>query len=143
MTNKEYYASLSLHTHANKPIIERGYCDDLYRGAYGWSGLNDSDIWSSLIGAAGRFCERFASDLLIDYESYIRLLPELVGNRIEHTWLFGFREYGVDGNGFVESRLEHSRYGRQEYRQLWALRLEYDTDGEYDEFVLTLERIVL
>ena len=66
--------------------------------------VNDSSIWTRLIQEAGRKCDNYASDLLIDYESYKRDLPKFVKRGDNHEWQFGFRQMGVDGASFVAAR---------------------------------------
>ena len=93
--------------------------------------VNYSDILSFLIRQAGKICERFASDLFIDWESVEKFLhSEKNGYK---RFVFGFREYGVDHDSFVESKINNpSMYGSIEanYDALYTLDVFIDfTDG--------------
>ena len=98
---------------------------ELFRPAYGaeretiaaegfqWE-INWSSIQSKLIYLAGRYCDRFAS--------------EVRTGRIQGP--YGFREDGVDNSSFVINRYirqyEYSNgYGAQ-YRALWRLDIDVD-----------------
>ena len=96
--------------------------------------VNDSSIWTRLIQEAGRKCDSYASDLLIDYDSYKRDLPELVKRKENFRWLFGFRQTGVDHAGFIEARTG------EPYISKFALDLTVE-DGELGFFKLALSRI--
>ena len=72
-------------------IIEEGYHWD----------INWSSIQSKLIYLAGRYCDRFASDLNIDIFAIIRHIEQRTLQSGMH--LFGFREDGVDHSSLVEA----------------------------------------
>lgn len=106
-----------------------------YSGKYD---INTSGILTRLIQEAGRFCENYASDLFIDWES--------VENRIKSddkifmsTFLFGFRQNGVDHSTFILSRYNGGMYSNpeSEYRSMW--RLDIEADGK--EINMTLGRV--
>ena len=59
--------------------------------------INISDITTFLIQNVGRYCDRYASDLLISHESLINTINNLNPDRKnEYLWL-GLRESGDDG----------------------------------------------
>ena len=95
--------------------------------------VNDSAIWTRLIQEAGRKCDDYASDLLIDYGSYKRDLPEFVKNKENHQWLFGFRPMGVDHTEFIER-------SDRKYFSLFNLNLIIE-DDELGFFKLELRRV--
>lgn len=83
--------------------------------------INTSSIWTKLIHEAGRLCDRFASDLLIDYgcvQTWMHTSPTE-----GKVFLFGFREDGVDNKTFVISSCRElsQHYLRCKYRSLWVL----------------------
>lgn len=121
--------------------------------------LNASALQTALIQNAGRYCERFASDLictLSDLEPFIRNKPVTcsVDNRVKNPeeWVIGvgLREDGVDHNDFILNRLKESRRPsfsgkdalhnafvnvNQTYRKVLAI---YITENRYewqDEYV--------
>ena len=124
---------LKMNTYAYKPIIERAGRD--CNGKYD---INYSSILTRLIQEAGRFCEYYASDLFIDWSSVMRYIDTAEAQE-KKTFFFGFRQMGVDGNSFVESRFTSGMYAdpEKEYRSL--CRLDIDTDG--DEMEMTLGRV--
>lgn len=81
---------------------------------------NFSSEWSRLINEAGRWCESYASDILIDFESikaYLERLKNGEESEGREFW-FGFRQMGVDGKSFIESRTERE-YASHVYRAVW------------------------
>lgn len=92
--------------------------------------LNTSSILSFLIREAGRLCDSYASDLFIDWRS----IEDNLSN-IDYTggnYLIGIREYGVDGNSFVLSRLNNAPeyYGMNHYyRAMYAVEILIDADN--------------
>ena len=105
--------------------------------------VNYSDILTRLIQEAGRFCERYASDLFISWESVLHWIDE-AGDDEKEIFLFGFRQNGVDHNNFILSRYESGMYKHPEleYRSLWRLDVE-TTENEYGTKIirLTLGRV--
>lgn len=82
--------------------------------------LNYSSIFSELIHAAS-VCEYYASDIFIDLKSIEKSINE-AENKV---YYIGYRDYGVDGNTFIASRLrENSRY---EYIRLYRLEISVDS----------------
>ena len=81
---------------------------------------NFSSEWSRLICEAGRWCESYASDILIDFEAIREYLDSLAsGETMEsREFWFGFRQMGVDGLPFIESRTK-SEYASHVYRAVW------------------------
>lgn len=110
--------------YGEKPIEASGRRTE--RGGYD---INYSSILSRLIFEAGRWCRRFASDLFIDWYIIQKKLDD--GSLKTGTYLFGFREDGVDGTSFIEARYENeSLYGRAylTYRALWRMDVEVNDD---------------
>lgn len=106
------------------------------RGSYNterktWE-INISSLLTCLIKRAGE-CESYSSDILYD----IKIIDEYVhsGAKYEWTQYFGFRELGVDGNGFIRLR----RADNEEYLDMYAL--EYHVhDDELTMELYELER---
>lgn len=81
---------------------------------------NFSSEWSRLINEAGRWCESYASDILIDFESikaYLERLKNGEESEGREFW-FGFRQMGIDGLSFIQSRTERE-YASHVYRAVW------------------------
>ena len=87
--------------------------------------INYSSILTKLIQECGRLCERYASDLFIDWSS---IEGQIKDRCLEtSTRLFGIRENGVDHNTFVLSRYENNgRNARHEYRKIYRLDITVD-----------------
>ena len=81
---------------------------------------NFSTEWSRLINEAGRWCESYASDILIDFESIREYLNSLAnGETMENReFWFGFRQMGIDHLAFIQSRTERESAGYV-YRAVW------------------------
>lgn len=74
--------------------------------------INGSEIQTALIQYAGRFCERYASDLictLADLQPFLASSLPVKNDR----WVIGvgLRDSGVDHNAFLLARLRNSRAG--------------------------------
>ena len=85
--------------------------------------VNYSDILTKLIQEAGRWCERYASDLFIDWNI-------IENKRHDRNWqsgnyFFGFRKNGVDGLSFILNRLVENS---EVYRSVWMLKVEIEND---------------
>lgn len=124
-----------------KPIVEDAKvypCSD----EYSW---NNSTILTELIHAAGRWCERYASDLFIDWEIVEKDIASGYENPSEsHCYLFGFRKDGVDNAAYIFARAkdikiqyvsELDRYYRAMYK-LTVIEME-----ERREMKIVLERV--
>ena len=98
---------------------------------------NFSTEWSRLICEAGRWCESYASDILIDFESIKGYLERLAnGEETEgREFWFGFRQMGVDGKSFIESRTERE-YASHVYRAVWRWSFTVE-EGKYGGYVKT------
>ena len=93
-----------------KEIVAEGFSCD----------INYSSILTKLIKECGRLCERYASDLFIDWRGIDESLKS--GTMETSTYLFGIREDGVDHTAFVLARYEHDRqYAFYEYRKIYRL----------------------
>lgn len=97
---------------------------------------NLSSEYSELITCAGRYCVRFASDVIISINSLEEWLKESNPHE-EKVFVFGFREFGVDHEAFVEASLPNAN---KDIRRLTlqaryrALYLWYIRRGEDDSF---------
>ena len=114
-------------------VTASGYVSS-YSGAYE---INTSGILSRLIQEAGRFCESFASDLFIDWKEIEKKID--CNDALFLTYLFGFRQNGVDHNSFILSRYNGGGYAfpEKEYRSMW--RLDIKADG--NSITMTLGRV--
>jgi len=104
---------------------------EVYTDSYGWwttyrekFDVNYSSILTKLIQEAGRWCESYASDLFIDWIN----VEEKLHNRDYEggSYVFGFRQYGVDHLEYVLSRLNSG--DSKEYRSVWRLDMEVVED---------------
>lgn len=97
------------------------------KGRSGKFGLNYSTILTVLIKEAAQ-CEHYASDLFIDWQSVAAFIEDPTpGTR---TWLFGFRDMGVDGEMFVKARLESPGCYGNPYRVIYGLIIDKNADGD-------------
>lgn len=96
--------------------------------------INMSSIYTELIQNTGRFCEQYASDLLIDIDRVKAILATPVDTDTEDYIVFALRQSGVDSNSYVSANLEN--YGRKDsgwiglyYRRIYALKIRRESDG--------------
>ena len=105
---------------------------------------NFSSEWSRLINEAGRWCESYASDILIDFESikaYLERLKNGEESEGREFW-FGFRQMGVDGLSFIQSRTERE-YASHVYRAIWRWRFIVE-ERRYGLYVVSeLEKLLV
>lgn len=100
----------------SKVCIAKG---DKVNGKYD---INTSSILTTLIREAGKN-QAYASDLFIDWLDIEKQLEN--GHFDKTSYVFGFRDFGVDGETFVMSRLESPEvYGEGIYRSIYALSIE-------------------
>ena len=105
---------------------------------------NFSREWSRLICEAGRRRESYASDILIDFESikaYLERLKNGEESEGREFW-FGFRQMGVDGLSFIQSRTERE-YASHVYRAVWRWRFIVE-ERRYGSYVVSeLEKLLV
>ena len=136
MLNKTYTISdFKVNEYAYKRDIHTasGYLSS-YSGKYE---INTSGILTRLIQEAGRYCESYASDLFIDWKA---IEDRIYSNDAMFlSFLFGFRQNGVDHNTFILSRFNDGMYSHpeMEYRSMW--RLDIEADGK--EIKMSLGRV--
>ena len=120
-------------------IYENDVRESIKNGAW-LSSLKDCNFsteWSRLICEAGRWCESYASDILIGGESVKADLERLAsGEESEgREFWFGFRQMGVDGLNFIRSRTERE-YASHVYRAVW--RWSFTVEGrEYGKYIVS------
>jgi hypothetical protein len=96
--------------------------------------VNYSSILTKLIQETGRLCDRFASDLFINWKSVEKWIEELKEREPKkEIFAFGLRDSGVDHKEFCEVRLTNaSVYGSSEfgiYRAIYVLEMQFDGSG--------------
>lgn len=104
--------------------------------------INYSTILTELIQNAGRWCERYASDLFISWQTVENRLHKISMDNV--SYLFGFRQSGVDHDTFIFSRFNQNEY-TEEYRAIYRLDLEFIKDDDIyygdDKLKMTLYRV--
>ena len=125
--------------HGCKPLSTGGVVRYSYLKNVGNIEINYSTLLTRLIQEAGRYCESYASDLFISWQSVLERLSDF--ERLEdHSTLFGFRESGVDTNRSVLYYDE--RESLYVYRSIWRLDIEVERSGnDYKDVTMTLYRV--
>lgn len=86
--------------------------------------INYSDILTKLIQETGRWCEKYASDLFIDWEYLLKAMekPDFIGGQ----WIFAMRADGVDNYQTAKIRITEPCYGYNSdfYRAIWGLDID-------------------
>ena len=123
----------------NYEITETGYID-----SEGKVQFNLTSIFSRLIQEAGRWCESYASDILVDIDSIKNCLKLKTDDwkNDEHyekdadgndmlCFSFGFRQHGVDHKEWIIAiqKDEHRKY--YYYRAIWDLEIKHIFNSVY------------
>lgn len=110
---------------------DAGYWRYAWQSWYNKDGfdINCSSILTSLIQKAGRWCERYASDLFIIWSSLEKRLEDI--NYTGEKLVLGFRESGVDKNEIVVRNYNANSYY---YREIVTLEIVVD-DGRIDMYM--------
>lgn len=101
--------------------------------------VNLSSIFTRLIQEAGRWCESYASDILVDIDSVKNCLKLNVeewkddrhyetdenGNDMLH-FAFGFRQSGVDHKEWIIENQKSEQRKYHYYRAIWDLEITND-----------------
>ena len=86
--------------------------------------INYSSILTRLIQEAGRICEFYASDLFIDWRSIVKALED--GTIETGSYLFGFRDSGVDEAKSVLYWYNETGHGLEHYSAIWRLDIDVE-----------------
>ena len=108
-----------------------------------WS-INYSGILSDLICKAGRYCKHYASDLFIEWESIKNCLDD--PNYEGETYLFGFREMGIDHDAWIQCKLDDPWKSPREaikYNYYEIMMLVVETDRESNSITMKYGPAVL
>lgn len=127
-------------------IYENDIRESIENGAWLTSlkDCNFSTEWSRLINEAGRWCESYASDILIDFETIEAYLGQLAnGEESEgREFWFGFRQMGVDNLAFIRPRTERE-YASHVYRAVWRWSFTVE-EREYGPYIVSkLEKLLV
>lgn len=96
--------------------------------------INYSFHLTKLIQEAGRWCRYYASDLFLWWNS---MLKALAADRSSASYLFGFRESGVDSADEIIRQYQSAGYLMGDrYRAIWRLDVEVNEDGRRVEMLL-------
>ena len=94
-----------------------------------WAGtkydVNYSSILSFLIKEAGKYCERYASDLFISWEGVVEALKK---KDVNERFVFGIRDYGVDHEAFVTAYNDNPEVYGNRYIVIYVLTVQSDGD---------------
>lgn len=115
----------------NNEIVETGIKKP-YSDKYA---INLSNILTKLIQDTGRLCDRFASDLIIDWDIIRDAINDDSKN---HVFAIGIRANGVDGNGYIVSHMFND-WSPHYYRRIYGVAV---THG-YNEFGSTVVTVTL
>ena len=99
-----------------------------------------SEILSKLMKESERLCKYHASDLFISWEGVLEEMrsPDFF-DTFPKTFFFGFRECGVDSEGFLRARLTDPRmYGVRPYLSIWTLHFEMVAEGSFSAELVQL-----
>ena len=101
--------------------------------------VNCSSILTSLIKTAGRMADHYASDVFILWESitddFKRVIRNIDASENESaesciSYLFGFREMGVDSAESVLQHYNNATGNLGHYREIWRLDVNISPNGD-------------
>lgn len=95
--------------------------------------IHFSEILSKLMKESERLCKYHASDLFISWEGVLEEMrsPDFF-DTFPKTFFFGFRECGVDSEGFLRARLTDPRmYGVRPYLSIWTLQFKMAAEDSF------------
>ena len=104
----------------NRPYSKVGHWD-----------INYSDILTQLIQSCGRYCQRYASDLFIDWWEVVKELDK--GEPIDKKNIFAIRKDGVDHDTIYEIRKKEGGY-----HEVWELTVKSVDNDRWLEMELNL-----
>lgn len=136
MSSKKFDLNAHPILESTAPIFATGQ-----REPNGPFNINYSSILTKLIQEAGRWCRSYASDLFIDWKDIDYAL--CAGTLKSGTYLFGFRELGVDDALAVASKYNApGMYSCDEnyYRTLWRLDITVKKDGHINMALYEIHR---
>ena len=96
--------------------------------------INYSSILTKLIQEAGRWTERYASDLFIGWTEIDGILSNPITESTSR--IFAFRESGVDGDTFYENRKSNLYY----YRAVWKLEINLVDVGKIEMVLMKVKQ---
>ena len=118
-----------------KPIVAEGRWEVGYAADHLAANINVSSIATKLIQEAGRWCTSFASDFLVQWIPIANGLED--GTLRSKRKIFGFRESGVDHEGFLLNRYttySDSVTAAYYYRSIWRLDIDCETNENGEVF---------
>lgn len=144
MTEKEIFENAIASAYeAEEKIVMN---EDAYIKSDGASGANISSIVSLLVQEAGRYAERFASDVVISINSMNEALEDAFGCD-GRLFVFGIRRDGVDHLEFVASKMKssygNSGYFEEYYRKIYAVRTSIRGDEGMRKLYIEMKEIRL
>ena len=101
--------------------------------------LNYSSILTRLIKTAGRLVDCYASDLFILWRMVAAELDHVCGNAMSpetemaafsKSYLFGFREMGVDDTKTILTWYNDNQGNQGQFREIWRLDIEINELGD-------------
>ena len=101
--------------------------------------MNYSSILTRLIKTAGRLVDCYASDLFILWRMVTAELDSVCGNAMSpetemaafsKSYLFGFREMGVDDTKTILTWYNDNQGNQGQFREIWRLDIEINELGD-------------
>ncbi len=117
----------------NKSALKEGF---IQIGKLDTENIYLYDITNFMIGQVGRFCESYATDFLISWDSFIKHVKE----DEEGIHYFGIRESGVDGDTYTFNTCKNGEVGRR-YRKLYAVEFHRFHSGIGTDDIMIYYRI--
>ena len=101
--------------------------------------VNMSSIYSFLIQEAGRWIERYSSDILYGFKNINEFLSE--NGAFEYTEYFGMRENGCDHFSYIKNNLIDNKYQSTYYRKIYAVQMKTILCEYGEKLEITLNKV--
>lgn len=103
-----------------------------------------SDIATTIINNVGRFCEHYASDFIITWDTVRELVSTNKSGHDERDIIcFALRKMGVDGNDFLMCRLKNHKdepgWADLYYRKILALEIKKEVKPSMVPYLKTVD----
>lgn len=144
MPNNDAINMVRTASDANPSLLLTDTTATVTRTGMSENDINTSQIASILICNAGRWCERFASDFIITWDTVRQAINrhmETMDTLDTDIYAFGFHQNGVDHNEYIYSACTNASLGERHYSKVLAVRIDDyvdDPDDKIKTVIVTL-----
>lgn len=137
MENNEAIDMIRTAFDANPSILLTDATATVTRTGMSENDINVSEIASILICNAGRWCERYASDFIITWDTVRQAINKHMATTDtldSEIYAFGFHQTGVDHNEYIHNACTSASLGNRHYTKILAVHITDYVDHADDDF---------